>query len=117
MELVDPRLGPDFNKDEVMVMIRIALLCASASSAVRPTMSSVVSMLEGRTVTEELVSDLTSFSDEFHLKGMMTTDLQHSQKTDAIQTTSTDMLLNTSSMSAHDLYPLISDSDYWSNRL
>ncbi|KAL3643562.1 hypothetical protein CASFOL_014377 [Castilleja foliolosa] len=47
MELVDPRLGSNFDKNEAERMIRIALLCTSPSPALRPTMSEVVSMLEG----------------------------------------------------------------------
>lgn len=47
MELVDERLGSEFNEEEVMVMINVALQCVSASPTVRPAMSSVVSMLEG----------------------------------------------------------------------
>ncbi|KAI8558033.1 hypothetical protein RHMOL_Rhmol04G0056900 [Rhododendron molle] len=56
MELVDPTLGSDFNKIEVTVMINVALLCTNVSPIVRPAMSSVVSMLEGRTVPASLVN-------------------------------------------------------------
>ncbi|XP_058209740.1 probable leucine-rich repeat receptor-like serine/threonine-protein kinase At3g14840 [Rhododendron vialii] len=55
MELVDPRLGSDFNKIEATVMMNVALLCANTSPAVRPAMSLVVSMLEARTVPESLL--------------------------------------------------------------
>lgn len=57
MDLVDERLGEDFEKEEVMVMINVALLCTHVSPMHRPTMSSVVSMLEGNSVVEEVVSD------------------------------------------------------------
>ncbi|XXG90292.1 hypothetical protein AAC387_Pa12g2097 [Persea americana] len=46
LELVDPKLGSEFNKEEAIGMITIALLCTSTSSMLRPTMSAVVSMLE-----------------------------------------------------------------------
>nr|TKS10191.1 hypothetical protein D5086_0000085500 [Populus alba] len=55
MEMVDPRLGSEFNKKEVVRMINVALLCTNQSPALRPTMSAVVSMLEGKTDVEELV--------------------------------------------------------------
>nr|TKS02604.1 putative leucine-rich repeat receptor-like serine/threonine-protein kinase [Populus alba] len=55
MEIVDPRLGSEFNKKEVVRMINVALLCTNQSPALRPTMSTVVSMLEGKTDVEELV--------------------------------------------------------------
>ncbi|XP_057509146.1 probable LRR receptor-like serine/threonine-protein kinase At1g53430 [Actinidia eriantha] len=57
MELVDQTLGSNFNKKEVMVMIHIALQCTIVSPAVRPIMSSVVSMLESRTIDEGFRSD------------------------------------------------------------
>ncbi|KAM2901874.1 hypothetical protein FF1_007815 [Malus domestica] len=57
MDLVDPRLGSDFNKEEMIVAINVALLCCNVTSTARPTMSSVVSMLEGKAVVQELVSD------------------------------------------------------------
>ncbi|KAF8409129.1 hypothetical protein HHK36_005202 [Tetracentron sinense] len=57
MELVDPRLGSNFNAEEVMGMINVALICTNATPTLRPTMSVVVSMLEGKAVVQELVSD------------------------------------------------------------
>ncbi|KAG5551508.1 hypothetical protein RHGRI_009804 [Rhododendron griersonianum] len=72
MELVDPRLGSDFNKIEATVMMNVALLCANTSPAVRPVMSSVVSMLEARTVPESsLVPDPDASYEEMNLKAMM----------------------------------------------
>ncbi|XP_021895070.1 probable leucine-rich repeat receptor-like serine/threonine-protein kinase At3g14840 isoform X2 [Carica papaya] len=56
MELVDPRLGTDFNKKEVTVMINVALVCTSPVAAARPSMSLVVSMLEGKAAVNELAS-------------------------------------------------------------
>ena len=57
MELVDPRLGTDFNIQEVIVMINVAFLCTNNSPMARPTRSCVVNMLEGMTVVEEPNSD------------------------------------------------------------
>lgn len=57
MDLVDERLGENFKKEEVMVMINVALICTQVSPTQRPTMVSVVSMLEGKTVVREVVSD------------------------------------------------------------
>ncbi|OVA14369.1 Armadillo [Macleaya cordata] len=48
LELVDPSLGSNFSKDEVLRMLNIALLCTNPSPSLRPIMSAVVSMLEGR---------------------------------------------------------------------
>lgn len=57
LELVDPALGSDYSSEEAMVMLNVALLCTNASPTLRPKMSQVVSMLEGRTAVQELLSD------------------------------------------------------------
>ncbi|KAJ6744412.1 PROMASTIGOTE SURFACE ANTIGEN PROTEIN PSA [Salix purpurea] len=64
MEMVDPRLGSAFNKKEVVRMINVALLCTNQSPALRPIMSTVVSMLEGKTDVEELVMVPSTLSDQ-----------------------------------------------------
>ena len=61
--MVDPRLGSEFNKKEVVRMINVALLCTNQSPAHRPTMSTVVSMLEGKTDVEELVMVRSTLDD------------------------------------------------------
>lgn len=48
LELVDPRLGSNYSKKEAMAMLNLALLCTNQSPSLRPTMSSVVAMLEGK---------------------------------------------------------------------
>ncbi|PQP96909.1 putative leucine-rich repeat receptor-like serine/threonine-protein kinase [Prunus yedoensis var. nudiflora] len=63
LDLVDPRLGSD-NKEEMMLTINVALLCCNATSTIRPTMSSVVSMLEGRAAVQILVSDPNASNNE-----------------------------------------------------
>lgn len=57
LELVDPELGSAYSSEEAMVMLNVALLCTNASPTLRPTMSQVVSMLEGRTAVQDLLSD------------------------------------------------------------
>ncbi|CAL5403934.1 unnamed protein product [Camellia sinensis] len=57
LELVDPELGSEYSSEEAMVMLNVALLCTNASPTLRPTMSQVVSMLEGRTAVQDLLSD------------------------------------------------------------
>ena len=64
LELVDPRLGSDFNKKEALRTIKVALLCANPTAALRPIMSAVVSMLEGRTPVDEVALDPSSYGDE-----------------------------------------------------
>lgn len=57
LELVDPDLGSEYSSEEAMVMLNVALLCTNASPTLRPIMSQVVSMLEGRTAVQDLLSD------------------------------------------------------------
>ncbi|KAK9936658.1 hypothetical protein M0R45_013487 [Rubus argutus] len=63
LELVDPRLMSNFNKKEAIRMIKVALLCANPTPTLRPTMSAVVSMLEGWTVVDEVVLDSSIYGD------------------------------------------------------
>ncbi|KAL3748715.1 hypothetical protein ACJRO7_009884 [Eucalyptus globulus] len=56
IELVDPRLGSHFNKEEVLALIKVALMCTNVTPALRPPMSSVVSMLEGKVAVPVLDS-------------------------------------------------------------
>lgn len=61
MDLVDPKLcSDDLNMDEVDKVIRVALLCTSRSPALRPTMSQVVSILEGDISVHEFNLDPTT---------------------------------------------------------
>ncbi|KAH9602494.1 hypothetical protein KSS87_020953 [Heliosperma pusillum] len=46
-ELVDPRLEMEYNEEEALRMLKLALLCTNASPELRPTMSVALSMLEG----------------------------------------------------------------------
>ena len=70
MELVDPKLGSKFKKEEAKRMIKVALLCTNPSPALRPTMSTIVSMLEGRTAIPELILDSSNQSDPFRFTGL-----------------------------------------------
>ncbi|XP_026655880.2 probable LRR receptor-like serine/threonine-protein kinase At1g07650 isoform X2 [Phoenix dactylifera] len=57
--LVDPDLGSEYSKEEAMVMLNVALLCTSASPTLRPTMSNVVSLLEGQAPLQPFLSNLS----------------------------------------------------------
>lgn len=57
LELVDPALGSEYSSEEAMTILNVALLCTNAAPTLRPTMSQVVSMLEGRTSVQDLLSD------------------------------------------------------------
>ncbi|KAI4333477.1 hypothetical protein L6164_018284 [Bauhinia variegata] len=114
MELVDPRLGADFNKEEVMVMINVALVCTHGSPTHRPTMSSVVSMLEGRTVVQEVKSDrkgvleaMRRYYRQIESNEISETQSQSLSLSFSIEENAT---ATATSTSAEDLYPVSLDS-------
>ncbi|CAH1416317.1 unnamed protein product [Lactuca virosa] len=101
IDLVDPRLGSEFNKKEALRMIEIALLCTNESPALRPIMSEVVNMLEGRTKIEELNVNVNTSEEEnrFQALGGKFEGMQ-SHEFDR-----TDIPINPASSSSNDLYP------------
>ncbi|XP_021294046.1 probable LRR receptor-like serine/threonine-protein kinase At1g07650 isoform X1 [Herrania umbratica] len=68
MELVDTKLGSQFNKEEAMRIIKVALLCTNPSPALRPTMSTVVSMIEGHTAVHEVSGEPSFHGDDMRFK-------------------------------------------------
>ncbi|KAF5190783.1 Nodulation receptor kinase [Thalictrum thalictroides] len=68
LELVDPRLKSNYVEEEVLRMINVALSCTNTSPILRPSMSSVVSMLEGQTAAQKFVPDLNISIDDIKFK-------------------------------------------------
>ena len=68
LELVDPSLGSDCPADEALRMINLALLCTNPSPTLRPTMSSAVSMLEGKIAIQAPLIKRTSLNDDMRFK-------------------------------------------------
>ncbi|XP_047169232.1 probable leucine-rich repeat receptor-like serine/threonine-protein kinase At3g14840 [Vigna umbellata] len=120
MELIDRRLGTNFNEKEVMMMIKVGLLCTNATANLRPTMSSVLSMLEGKTVIPEFVSDSSEVMDEKKQEAMRQYYSQMEEneinETHRYDSSSKDGPWTASSSSAADLYPVHTDSSYWEKR-
>ncbi|KAJ7981877.1 LRR receptor-like kinase [Quillaja saponaria] len=107
-----------------MVMINVALLCANASQALRPTMSSVVSMLEGNSAVREVVLDTSELMDEKKLESMrkyylqkVENDNDENENENETRSLTIDGPWTGSSTSAPDLYPINLDSDYWEKRV
>ncbi|KAG6634347.1 hypothetical protein CIPAW_12G112200 [Carya illinoinensis] len=120
LDLLDPRLGSNYRKEEVMRVINVALLCTNVSAAVRPTMSSVVSMLEGGAVIPELGPNLSIIDDEMKVKALwehFQDKKESSRGNSQTQSVLTDDPFTGSSTSAVDLYPINMDSSYWEKRV
>ncbi|CAL5405988.1 unnamed protein product [Camellia sinensis] len=83
MELVDQRLESDFNKEQVMMMLNVALLCTNTRAAIRPTMSLVVSMLEGKAEVQSVSIDgiePEKTDNRFQYSAEMSTSDSHSHR-------------------------------------
>ncbi|KAG5235128.1 LRR receptor serine/threonine-protein kinase [Salix suchowensis] len=114
MEVVDPKLQSEFNKEEAERMIKLALLCINASPSLRPAMSEAASMLEGQTSIPEMISDPSIYGDDLH----STRPTGHYQQARDHSLNSTGGLFplsdkswnGKSSTSTHDLYPVNPES-------
>ncbi|KAJ7545326.1 hypothetical protein O6H91_09G115100 [Diphasiastrum complanatum] len=62
MEVVDKRLHADTSKEEVELLISIAFLCIKDEMESRPSMDTVVQMLEGRVLVPHLQLEAYKFS-------------------------------------------------------
>ncbi|KAK7858402.1 putative leucine-rich repeat receptor-like serine/threonine-protein kinase [Quercus suber] len=70
MDLVDLNLKSNFSKEEAVKIMKVALLCTNPSPTLRPTMSAVVSMLEGQTAVHELIMDPSIYGDDLRFKAL-----------------------------------------------
>ncbi|XP_050234993.1 probable LRR receptor-like serine/threonine-protein kinase RFK1 isoform X2 [Mercurialis annua] len=105
MELVEEPLRSEVDKEEVERLVKVGLLCTSATPALRPTMSETVNMLEGRTDVPDTVSESSSYSEDLRFKAMR--DLrQHSQSQSMsgsqTRNSTTAPMFGSSSTSEHD---------------
>ncbi|GKB23238.1 probable leucine-rich repeat receptor-like serine/threonine-protein kinase, partial [Tanacetum coccineum] len=112
MELVDSRLDSEYDMQELMVVINLALLCTTISPTDRPTMSSVVGMLEGRIVPQSFVSEQNMSMTKIDREKMM----KKLESTTESQIEEMSIPYTDSSMSAVDLYPVDRFSDYLQKR-
>ncbi|XP_010465401.1 PREDICTED: probable leucine-rich repeat receptor-like serine/threonine-protein kinase At3g14840 [Camelina sativa] len=111
VEVIDPRLGTSYNRQEAMTMIQIGMLCTSPAPADRPSMSTVVSMLEGHsTVNVEKLLEASvnkgSENDEESERAMK----KHYAMIGEEEIT------NTTTTDTSDLYPVKLDSASWNTR-
>nr|GEV89390.1 probable leucine-rich repeat receptor-like serine/threonine-protein kinase At3g14840 [Tanacetum cinerariifolium] len=108
MELVDSRLGSEYDMQEMMVVINLALLCTTTSPTDRPTMSSVVGMLEGRIVPQSFVSEQSMSMTQMDREKMM----KQLESTTESQIKEMSIPSTDSFKSAVDLYPVDHFSEY-----
>ncbi|KAL5804820.1 hypothetical protein ACOSQ3_031620 [Xanthoceras sorbifolium] len=108
--------GIKLNEEQVMVMINVALLCSDVSPSVRPSMSTVVSLLEGRAAIQDFVPDsIVSVADD-KTKSDSEAMRKYYQFTEEQTMNKNISSSTTSSTSTGDLYPINLDLDYWKGR-
>ncbi|KAK1422756.1 hypothetical protein QVD17_18042 [Tagetes erecta] len=85
-DLFDEKLDSTINKEEAETVVKVALLCTNGSASMRPTMSEVVNMLEGKTCVPDVVPEARGNSEDLRFKAMR--DFQRETKGDGSQTSS-----------------------------
>ncbi|KAK4491625.1 hypothetical protein RD792_002380 [Penstemon davidsonii] len=74
-ELVDQRLGFQVNREEIERTVKVALLCTNATPSLRPTMTEVVQMLEGKMDVPDALPEGSTYTRDVRFKAMK--DFQH----------------------------------------
>ena len=69
-ELFDEKLESTINKQEAETVVKVALLCTNGSPSMRPTMSEVVNMLNGKTCVPEIVAEANGYTEDLRFKAM-----------------------------------------------
>lgn len=85
LQLVDRKLGSEFNEEEAERMVKVALLCTNASQSLRPTMSEVVSMLEARMAVPDLMPGLGTYTEDLRFRAIR--DLSQEMKNQSLNST------------------------------
>ncbi|GAB4849315.1 hypothetical protein Ancab_004116 [Ancistrocladus abbreviatus] len=70
LQLVDPDLGLNYSKDEALRLLNLALLCTNPSPTLRPTMSLVVSMIEGKSPVHAPIVKRTRVREDLRFKAL-----------------------------------------------
>lgn len=112
MDLVDPKLGSEYDVTEMMVVISLALMCTAFSPTDRPTMSSAVSILEGRIVPKAFIAEKSVSMTETDRDKMM----KQLEDTNENPMEEMSFAYTDSSTSAVDLYPVNGFSEYLQKR-
>lgn len=68
LELVDPIIGTSYSREQAMRMLNMALLCTNPSPTIRPSMSAVVSIIDGKTKVVAPIVKRTTTNDDLEFK-------------------------------------------------
>ncbi|TQD71714.1 hypothetical protein C1H46_042744 [Malus baccata] len=81
-ELIDENLGTEVNDKEAEVVVKVGVLCTNASASLRPTMSEVVSMLEGQTEVPDIIPEASTYTEDLRFKSLR--DVHHRSQTQSL---------------------------------
>ncbi|KAL9664545.1 hypothetical protein QQ045_019949 [Rhodiola kirilowii] len=115
MDLIDPKLKGVFNKDEVMTIIKVGLLCTDVSPTARPAMSSVVNLLEGKSNAEGFFKP-RSILPTTEMKPANLYPVLDREESCVESQVHSEGPCSTTSTSVPDLCPVDPDIDYWQKR-
>ncbi|XP_021854659.1 probable LRR receptor-like serine/threonine-protein kinase RFK1 isoform X3 [Spinacia oleracea] len=117
VELVDQKLGCNYNIEEAENMVNVALLCTSTAPSGRPSMSEVVKMLEGEMTIPNVVPDFQAYTNDVRFKSMR--GIQTQRETENVNGTQSEItttmhadtvLSSTSSQNLHQNTPFRNSS-------
>ncbi|CAN1283433.1 Probable LRR receptor-like serine/threonine-protein kinase RFK1 [Linum perenne] len=95
--IIDETLNSEVKKDEAEIMIKIGLLCTNASPTLRPTMSEVVNMLEGRMAVPDTIPEPSCYTDDLRFKALRDLKRHGEGQSQGFSHNSTTLTLNSSS--------------------
>ncbi|XP_008225246.1 PREDICTED: probable LRR receptor-like serine/threonine-protein kinase RFK1 isoform X1 [Prunus mume] len=95
LELVDEKLGSEFDQKEAEIMVKVALICTNASASLRPSMSEVVSMLEGQTLVPDVIPEPSTYREDLRFKAMRDLHRQRQDHSLSISRTQHSTTVNT----------------------
>ncbi|KAL4627263.1 hypothetical protein ACB092_05G155900 [Castanea dentata] len=113
MKLIDESLGSEVNVKEAEILVKVALLCTNASASLRPTMSEVVSMLEGRMTVPDMIPEPSTYSDDLRFKAMRDLHRQrenHRLSRSQTQNSTTIHTFSSPTISTQDFYEINPES-------
>ncbi|XP_061364894.1 probable LRR receptor-like serine/threonine-protein kinase RFK1 [Gastrolobium bilobum] len=102
MKLVDERLGSEVNPTEAENLMKVALLCTNAAPSLRPTMSEVVNMLEGRISIPDVIPEPSVFSEDLRFKAMR--DIHQHKESHSLSTSRTDNSTGVPTLSSPSIF-------------
>ncbi|XP_068323050.1 probable LRR receptor-like serine/threonine-protein kinase RFK1 isoform X2 [Pyrus communis] len=95
LELIDERLGSEVDQKEAEIMVKVALLCTNASASLRPSMSEVVSMLEGQIPVPDVIPEPSTYKEDLRFKAMRDLHRQRGDHSSSIAQTQNSTTVHT----------------------